>query len=212
MKIVNMATSEKKKKKKELDWDQPSKEWVRHVLLFLILLYLCLLSHLKRLKRCCEALVFLFCKLHVCTVQSYSPTIRLSRSSPTLPGLMGTIGGHFRSDWGQSGLWMSHSRTFTELSLSCSCVVLAASLGSLSCKKVNLQSSMNPLSIFIYHGLTGRKLTWCLTFWDFVPSAPRISGAQWSLWTELSNFTDVELRIWWRWCFNNKCLTLTYRQ
>lgn len=154
---------------------------------FILQLNLCLLSHLERLKGCCKALVFLFCKLHVCTVQSYSPTIRLSRSSQALSGRMGAIGGHFRSDWGQSGLWMSHSRTFTELSLSCSCVVLAASLRSLSCKKVNLQSSMNPLSIFIYHALTGRTLTWCLTFRDFVPSAHIISGAQWSVWTELSD-------------------------
>ncbi len=38
----------------------------------------------------------------------------------------------------KSGLWLGHSRTFTELSSSHSCVALAVYLGSLSCWKVNL--------------------------------------------------------------------------
>ncbi len=42
----------------------------------------------------------------------------------------------------KSGLWLGHSRTFTELSRSHSCVILAVCLGSLSCWKVNLLPSL----------------------------------------------------------------------
>ncbi len=49
--------------------------------------------------------------------------------------------------WGPSvdsqlGLWLGHSRTFTELSLSHSCIALTVCLGLLSCWKVNFQPSL----------------------------------------------------------------------
>ena len=61
---------------------------------------------------------------------------------------MGTVSGwHFQVspeifDRVQVRLWLGHSRIFTELSLSHSCIVLAVCLGSLSCWKVNLQLSL----------------------------------------------------------------------
>ena len=70
--------------------------------------------------------------------------ILLYRSSQVLSGWMETIGGHFQvfperySIGFKSGLWLGHSRTFTEVSLSNSCIVLAVFSGSLSCWKVNL--------------------------------------------------------------------------
>ncbi len=42
----------------------------------------------------------------------------------------------------KSGLWLGHSRTFTELSLSHSSVALVVCLGTLSCWEVNLQPSL----------------------------------------------------------------------
>ena len=44
-------------------------------------------------------------------------------------------------NWVQD-IWLSHSRTFTELTQSHSCTVLAVCLGLLSCWKVNLQSRL----------------------------------------------------------------------
>ena len=62
--------------------------------------------------------------------------ILLCRSSQALSGWMGTIGGQPFSGLSRegsigykSGLWLSHSRTHTELSLSHSCVVLSCALG-----------------------------------------------------------------------------------
>ena len=42
----------------------------------------------------------------------------------------------------KSGLWLGNSRTFRDLSISHSCVVLAVCLGLLSCWKVNLHPSL----------------------------------------------------------------------
>ena len=48
----------------------------------------------------------------------------------------------------KSVLWLGHSRTFTELSLSHSCVVLAVCLGSLSCWKVNHRLSLGSWALW----------------------------------------------------------------
>ena len=48
----------------------------------------------------------------------------------------------------KSGLWLGHSRTFRNLSLSYSCVVLAVCLGLLSCWKVNLHPSLRSWTLW----------------------------------------------------------------
>ena len=48
----------------------------------------------------------------------------------------------------KSGLWLDHSRTFRDLSLSHSCVVLAMCLGSLSCWKVNLRHNVRSWALW----------------------------------------------------------------
>ncbi len=48
----------------------------------------------------------------------------------------------------KSGLWLGHYRTFTELSLSHSCVALSVCLGSLSCRKVNLRPSLRSWALW----------------------------------------------------------------
>ncbi|XP_051570030.1 monocyte to macrophage differentiation factor 2-like isoform X2 [Myxocyprinus asiaticus] len=48
----------------------------------------------------------------------------------------------------KSGLWLGHSRTFTELSRSHSFVILAVCLGSLSCWKMNLHPSLRSRALW----------------------------------------------------------------
>ncbi len=48
----------------------------------------------------------------------------------------------------KSGLWLGHSRTFTELSCSHSFVILAVCLGSLSCWKMNLHPSLRSRALW----------------------------------------------------------------
>ncbi len=84
------------------------------------------------------------CHIYFWTV---SP-ILLCKTSQAPSGWMGSIGASvFRSLQScsvafKSGLWLGHSRTFTELSRSHSFVVLAVCLGLLSCWKVNLLPSL----------------------------------------------------------------------
>lgn len=185
-------------------------------LLFTVLI--CLPSYLQCLKHCCKVLASLFCKLHLRSGRSFS-WARWTRVHLCTPGILGHSSLQILSSsvvldrdlwWPFPGLTevksgLSHWRTFTELSLSRACVVLAVSLGSLSCEKANPQSHINLLSILIYHAFghhkaqTGRTLTWCLTFWDFVPSAHRISGAppEWAVWSEpsVSGFDDGDTSL-----------------
>ena len=61
--------------------------------------------------------------------------ILLCRSSQALSGWMGNVGVQVSPEIFDWGLWLGHSRKFTELSLSHSSIVLAVCLGSLSCWK-----------------------------------------------------------------------------
>ncbi len=77
----------------------------------------------------------------------------------------------------KSELWLGHSRTFTELSLSHSCVALAVCLGSLSCWKVNLRPSLRfwilwtgfSLRLSLYFG----ALSFFSTLFHSVPAAEK---------------------------------------
>lgn len=79
------------------------------------------------------------------------------RSSQALSGWMGTSSGQWTivrclqrcSNRFKSGLWVGHSKTFTELSLSYSCIILFLCLWSLSCWKVNPLPSLRSWSLWI---------------------------------------------------------------
>ncbi|XP_075931719.1 gamma-aminobutyric acid receptor-associated protein-like 2 isoform X2 [Anarhichas minor] len=99
----------------------------------------------KRIQLPSEKAIFLF----------VDKTVPQSRTSQAPSGWMGSVGAQpiFRSlqrcSIGfKSGLWLGHSRTFTELSRSHSFVILAVCLGSLSCWKMNLHPSLRSRALW----------------------------------------------------------------
>ncbi len=118
--------------------------------------------------------------------------ILLCKSSQAQSGWMGTVSGQsFSCSIGfKSGIWLGHSRTFTELSLSHSCVALVVYLGSLSFWKVNLRLSLRswalwnrffapfsfpstltilPVPAAKRHPPQHEAATSCFYFWDVTP-------------------------------------------
>ncbi len=101
--------------------------------------------------------------------------IFLYKTSQAPSGWMGNIGASvFRSlqSWSitfKSGLWLRHSRTFTELSRSHSFVILAVCLGLSSCWKMNLLPSLR-FWIIIINAISINSLMInlnILVHWDF---------------------------------------------